>query len=528
MDPREVRIIQDKIVMPYEGDVQPLRRVIPNKVFTEPTSGRKFIAMPHTLDTARVMANMGVPPIPPIATDQKRWFTGRYKPFLHQVETAAFCTMHRRAYVLSSMGVGKTASCIWAAEYLRKVENMGSVLVVAPLSCLVDVWQRELFAVAPQASVCILHGSAVTRKLLLKKQYDYYIINHDGIKFVQWELVANKWINHIILDEASAFKNPSTDRWKAMNIIANGRTIWAVTGTPSAQSPMDAYGIIKLTTPDVLPAGLTRTRWEAMTMQKVRRFKSVPKPGAMDTVYKFMRPGIRYTKDQCLDLPGVLYSNRAVQRTKKQTDMIRKLTREWVVADKDTTITAVNAASRMSKILQISQGVVIAEDGSRQIVPPTPRLKVMCDIIAQSSSKTVVFAPYKGVLALIEKVLEEVGVQAVRIDGSVSKTRRDARIKRFREDNSVRVLIAHPAVAAHGLTLVEASTIVWFGPEHSVERYEQANARTDRPGQKHKTQIIHLVADDIERNIVSAVRGKAGMQAKLLSLYEGLVGAGKP
>ena len=61
----------------------------------------------------------------------------------------------------------------------------------------------------------------------------------------------------------------------------------------------------------------------------------------------------------------------------------------------------------------------------------------------------------------------------------------------------IKVLIAHPATMAHGLTLTAASTVVWYGPINSNEQYTQANGRVERIGKRHTANVIHIEATQL-------------------------------
>jgi len=89
----------------------------------------------------------------------------------------------------------------------------------------------------------------------------------------------------------------------------------------------------------------------------------------------------------------------------------------------------------------------------------------------------------------------------------------------FQDSPEKQLLIAHPQCMAHGLTLTAANTIVWFTPTTSLEIYEQANARITRPGQSHKTLVIHLTGTAIERKLYSRLRQKARLQGALLDMF---------
>jgi SNF2 family DNA or RNA helicase len=70
------------------------------------------------------------------------------------------------------------------------------------------------------------------------------------------------------------------------------------------------------------------------------------------------------------------------------------------------------------------------------------------------------------------------------VDGSVSVTQRNRIFADFRRSKDPHVLVANAGAMSHGLTLTEASTIVWYAPTNSNDTYNQANARIVRPGQE--------------------------------------------
>ena len=82
-----------------------------------------------------------------------------------------------------------------------------------------------------------------------------------------------------------------------------------------------------------------------------------------------------------------------------------------------------------------------------------------------------------------------------------------------------KVLVAHPGVLSHGLTLVSASVIVWYSPVTSYETYDQANARIVRPGQKHHTHIINLESSPIEKRMFKRLANKQDAQGVLLDMF---------
>jgi len=82
----------------------------------------------------------------------------------------------------------------------------------------------------------------------------------------------------------------------------------------------------------------------------------------------------------------------------------------------------------------------------------------------------------------------------------------------------VKVLLAQPATMSHGLTLTEATTIIWYGLITSYETFEQANARVRRPGQKKKTAVVIFATTAAEKKVLRLLRNKGQSQDKLLDL----------
>jgi len=148
----------------------------------------------------------------------------------------------------------------------------------------------------------------------------------------------------------------------------------------------------------------------------------------------------------------------------------------------------------------------------------TDRFAVLQEIIEQAERKVLVFVPYINTL---DQVVANVSKYAsvVSVSGRTTDNARKEIFRAFEADLEPRVLVAHPRVAAHGLTLVAANLTVWFAPIFSSELYLQANERMNRPGQQHNMSIIHLGGSAVEWGAYDVVRSKVGRQEKILDLY---------
>src|ERR1017187_4126119 len=231
-----------KVVIPYRADVEQL--LLPAAQRFE-HGGAWYLAVPHEVAAVRLMRNLGLNVPSPIQYYYD-WAGG--VPFDSQRITADMCTIARRAYVLSEMGVGKTRAVLFAYDYLRQEGIVGPLLVSAPLSTLTTVWENEIFENFPHLKTQVLYAyNRKKRQQLLARPADVYIINHEGVEVLHRDLWARLDINAIVVDELAAYRNSRTARWKNLEpLVARCIYCWGLTGGPTPNAPTDAFGQSKL------------------------------------------------------------------------------------------------------------------------------------------------------------------------------------------------------------------------------------------------------------------------------------------
>lgn len=501
-----------------------LRLRNPAKITTAiPTSkaiGEHEVLVKWGVDEARVLRNLNVKDVPSPILGMYDW-PGRYKPFEHQKTTASFLTMNPRAFCFNEQGTGKTASAIWAADFLMQQGKINRVLIICPLSIMDSAWRADLFNFAMHRTVDIAHGPKKKRQEIINSDTEFVIINYDGVEIVKDD-IANGGFDLIIVDEATHYKNAQSKRWKVLASIMTGDTwLWMMTGTPAAQSPVDAYGLAKLVNPRGVPRFFGAFR--ELVMYKVTQFKWAPKPHATETVYNALQPAIRFTKEQCLDLPDMTYVKREVELTAQQNKYYEILRKQMMTTAAGEQITAANAAVNMNKLLQISCGAVYSDTGETIEFDIKNRYKVLREVIDESSQKVLIFVPFKHVIHILKDKLDKDGITSDVINGDVSASKRTEIFKRFQETEDPRVLIIQPQAAAHGVTLTAANTIVWWGPTSSLETYAQANARVHRSGQKHPCTVVQLEGSKVEKRLYRMLDDRINIHTKMIDLYQDIL-----
>ena len=441
-----------------------------------------------------------------------------YTPFDHQIKTADFLIRNRKAFCFNEQGTGKTASVIWATDYLMSKGVLKRVLIVCPLSVMKAAWQEDLFKFALHRRVDVAYGSREKRKKVVSGNAEFVIINFDGVEIVKNDIIAGEF-DLIVIDEASAYKNAQTNRWKTMrDINKHVHNLWMLTGTPAAQSPADAYGLAKL----VNPAGVPQffSHFKDLVMLKVSDFRWVPKANADQVVHKALQPAIRFEKAQCLDLPPLTYTDRDAPLTPQQNMYYKKLKSQMLIEAAGEEVSAVNAASKLTKLLQISCGSVYTDTGEVVDFDASTRLKVVKEVIDESSHKVLIFVPFTHTIDLLTKYLTKQGITNDIINGNVGANRRAEIVKEFQNNVEPKVLVIQPQAASHGLTLTAANTIIWYAPCTSVETYLQANARIDRPGQNNPMTVVHIRGSAVEKRLYQMLRGNITNHEKIIELYK--------
>jgi len=375
-----------------------------------------------------------------------------------------------------------------------------------------------LFTFAPHRSVDIAYGSSKKRREIIEQGADFVVINYDGVEIVA-DAIINGGFDLIIVDEATHYKNAQSKRWKVLKRVVNEDTwLWMMTGTPAAQSPLDAYGLAKMVNPNAVPRFFGSFR--DMVMTKVTQFRWVVKPHASDTVFNILQPAIRFTKEECLDLPDMTYVKRVVELTRQQKKYYDMLKKSMTMTVGDDEVTAMNAAIIMNKLLQISAGAVYTDDGDTLEFDIKHRYKVLKEVIDESSQKVLVFVPFKHTIDILTDKLRNDGVATEVIRGDVPVAKRTDIFKRFQNTPDPRVLVIQPQSAAHGVTLTAANTVVWWGPTSSLETYAQANARVHRSGQKHRCTVVQLQGSAVEKRVYSLLDNRIDVHTKMIDLYK--------
>ena len=429
---------------------------------------------------------------------------------------STFLVLRRNGCIFCTGNTGKSLSALWAADFLISEGLVHKVLILSTLSTLTPVWSREIFTHLPHRKFCVLHGKG---KALVKQPHDFYIMNHDGLRDTKLlhQIASDESFDLVILDESAVFRNSRTARYRSLAglLKPSGRRAWLMTGTPTPNAPTDAWAQAKLVNPLAVPRFFSD--FQGMVMDKVGMYAWRPKRDATRIVHRCMQPAIRFTAEQCLDLPPITYITHHADMTPEQSQAYGAMRKTLSVEIREHKITAANEAVKGNKLLQIACGCLYGEE-TAEILKAENKMSVLREVIEAAGGKVIIFAPFKKVVDYLHGELSKTW-SAEKVYGDTSKNARDRILQSF-QFGETQLLIAHPATMSHGLTLTAAATMVWYAPMWSNDVYEQAVARIYRKGQEKHTTIVHLESSAIEQEMYARLKERRSMQGVLLKMFE--------
>lgn len=449
----------------------------------------------------------------------------------HQTETFIHLLSNKRFYNLSEMGTGKTLPATKAVRSLFDYGAVERILVVAPLSVIRATWEDHMERFAESVPLTIMDENRKRPKQAAKLPgfKGMVIINPDGVETVFHELRA--WSPQlIIIDElAGYYRNTRTKRWKAMKLLLHmsQAACWAFTGTPVTRNLMDTYAQCLLVNPRGLPQSrkggpVSFKQYRDLLCNQPYPDTWVPKPDALQRVYSYMQPAVRYARAEVMkDVKEPLRIRKDIALSPEQTALVKKMVEEGKATFGDRVISATEARALSTKLIQIVTGAVYDSKGNAVDIPCAPRLQALIDLHAEVGySPLIVAVPFIHTNHRLEAHLKGLGYRVAVIIGDVKPLDRAEIIRQF-QAGEVDFLLCHPKTLAHGVTLTRSHTVCWYGPIDDYELVAQLDGRISRYGQEEDPLIVELCSTAAERRMYQALHRKEQLCGRFLDLFGG-------
>ena len=422
-----------------------------------------------------------------------------FTPYPHQRAGINWIIDHPACALLWGMGTGKTVTTLTAVDrLLHDCMEDGPVLVIAPKRVAENTWSKECakWEHLRHLRVVKIMGTAQQRREALvgvfeKPFADIYVINRENVCWLV-DTVGKRWPFPIVaIDELSSFKSAQAKRWKALRRVRGRiRRIIGLTGTPRPNGLEDFWPeVYLLDQGERLGRTLSQFRARYLVPEKMNGhivYSYRPREGAEAEVYDRLSDiCMSIRKDDVLQLPGQIYEDVVLTAPPALLKQYKQFERDKVLEclDEEGEIVAGTAAALTNKLLQFANGAIYDMDGGVHRLHNI-KLDALEELIeAAGGDSVLVLYSYKHDA---ERIRERIECRALDTPEDMDAWNR----------GEIPVALAHPASIGHGLNLQDGGhIIIWYGVPWSLELYQQANERLNRPGQKHVCRIYHLILD---------------------------------
>lgn len=355
------------------------------------------------------------------------------------------------------------------------------MLVIAPKRPAIDTWPEEIekWDHLQDLDYAVAVGTEKQRRAALEQQAFVTIINRENTVWIVNQFKKERWpYDTVVIDELSSFKSSKSQRFRALKRMRPYiRRVIGLTGTPSGNGLMDLWAEAYLLDGGQA-LGKTLTGYRSQFFTPGRRNGAViydwdPRPGAKEEILRRLDPiCVSMKAEDYLELPDFTTITRSVRLSEKTMDRYRRMERDLLLQVDGETIDAVNAAALTTKLLQLSSGAVYSDVGD-PVIFHTEKLESLDQILEEADGENVlVFYGYRHERdRILERYPDAVDIK---MDGAITRWK----------EGKIKMLVAHPASAGHGLNLQSGGRIsVWYTLPTSLELYQQACKRLHRQGQ---------------------------------------------
>ena len=401
-------------------------------------------------------------------------------PLEHQKIAIEKLAGSKRFILADDMGLGKTTSTIIAALET----GVKKILIICPASLKIN-WQREIENYTNR-SVFICESKNFST------EHDFVIVNYDILKNFydtkeskNSELVKSNF-DLVIIDEAHYVQNAQAQRTKIINhFVKKIKYLWLLTGTPMTSRPINYFNLLNIIESPVAQ------NWMAYVIRYCqgyqfsagkRKIWNVSGASNLEELRdRTSKQVLRRLKTDVLDLPEKIITPVYLRLRSKLYENLMGEYFDWYDNQKDESSSWTIQFSKLMKVRQ-----VISEEKVNSTI------ELVQNIIDQDK-KVIVFTNFTDSL---NKIADHFGKNAVRLDGSSSKTQRQHAVDEFQTNEKINVFVGNLKAAGVGITLTAAEAVIINDLSFVPGDLSQAEDRAYRYGQKNNVSIYYPIFDN--------------------------------
>jgi superfamily II DNA or RNA helicase len=409
------------------------------------------------------------------------------------------------------MGLGKTIQVLALLDQRRRgsADDRRPSLVVVPRSVVFN-WKTEAARFTPELRMLDHSTPDRIRAADHFAQYDVVITTYALLRR-EAELFADVEFDYVILDEAQAIKNASSQAAKAATLL-RARHRLALSGTPVENHLGELASLFEFLNPGMLRAKSSRV----MKMLRHAGSKAPEAANARTMLARAVRPFIlRRTKAQVApELPDRVEQTIWCELEPKQRKLYDEL-RDYYRASLLGRV-AKNGINRskihiLEALLRMRQAAchpgLVDKTRTGETSAKLDALFAELPALIEAGHKVLVFSQFTSLLAIVRSETRQRGLTQAYIDGASRD--REAQVRRFQEDPSVPLFLISLKAGGLGLNLTAAEYVFLLDPWWNPAVEAQAIDRAHRIGQSRNVFAYRLVArDTIEEKILQLQQTK--------------------
>ena len=468
-------------------------------------------------------------------------FLFKTKPYQHQLEALEKSYDKEEFALFMEMGCGKSKVVIDNFVHLYREEKINGVLIIAPKG-VYDTWySKEIPNHVPEEInyYCVKWSNANTKKKQKEIEGLYedeetlniFIMNVEALSTKVGTQKATDFLFKrkcmFIIDESTTIKNHMAKR--TQNTVRIGKYAYykrILTGSPVTKSPLDLYSQSYFLNPSLLGFSsyfafrnryadlVDRMLGNGRTFKHVAGYKNLTELNEKLNSFSY-----RVLKKDCLDLPDKVYLKRKIAMTDEQKRVYKDIQKKANAVLNQGTVTINHIITQIIRLHQISCGFV-GLDGGGITELKSQRLPELLEILEETDGKVIIWANYRHDIQKIEAELTRIYGEGTvgTYYGDVSQERREEVINLFQDpESSLRFFVGNTQTGGYGITLTEASTVIYYSNNYDLEKRLQSEDRAHRIGQKNKVTYIDIVCErTVDEKIVTALRRKQNIAQTVL------------
>jgi len=456
-------------------------------------------------------------------------------PWAHQQKEYEEHLDSKGRAILWGMRCGKSKLILDQMSSLYLTSGLNGGLILAPSGVHINWIKREVpkhmwdgINIATMSWISSLSrkkGYAEKQDLFLNyKGFKLLTVNYEALRIERVQNFIKKYLKvcknriYFVADESHHLGHSGSRQSRLSKNLAKLCEVQRImSGTAILNSPLQAYSQYNILEPGAL--GFTRyedfkLRYAIYRIQRLRNGKQYP---ALDKYINLEELRSKMAKwssvvlrEDIDDMPALIMTDRACMLSEKQIKAYTEMVDYTLKTECGSTVSAKEAAGRLSKLQQILGGFVYDAKGNVVSIDDNPpRLDAVAEeALGTQPGKFIVWCRFTEDIRRVAKRLRNEGLNIVEFHGKISDNQKEEALDRFQNDSLVNGVVGQPQSGGEGRDFSKAVAIINYSHSHNAITRNQSIERGTKKGGDSVAVIDLYSPGTIEESILACLEKK--------------------